>query len=240
MTAMVVRNSNRSTLPQPSWPISVRGEGNGGWAGLRWRWFTIHDDHYSSGWWWWWWWLAMMIIVIVMISDDGFDNWWKVRKWKSTTRIWILIKQSFHPVHLPLSWFYLQLFRNFSFQKDTMKRVVMKVWNLWFAKTSKVQLRFALQIISCTTRAEMIRVASPWHIFRKSMNYELWSFEVLNRSFNLNFERWYFNIFHNRLEVHFSKTYIHENRGQHSSVDNFHFFGTISTIRCNESCLPIN
>ena len=30
MTAMVVRNSNRSTLPQPSWPISVRGEGNGG------------------------------------------------------------------------------------------------------------------------------------------------------------------------------------------------------------------
>ena len=35
MTAMVVRNSNRSTLPQPSWPISVRGEGNGGWAGLR-------------------------------------------------------------------------------------------------------------------------------------------------------------------------------------------------------------
>ena len=115
MTAMVVRNSNRSTLPRPSWPISVRGEGNGGWAwaGLRWRWFTIHDQ----------WWplflrvMMMMIIVIVMISDDGFDDWWKVRKWRSTTRIWILIKQSFHPVHLSLFWFYLQLFRNHSIQK---------------------------------------------------------------------------------------------------------------------------
>ena len=108
-------------------------------------------------------------------------------------------------------------------KKDTIKRVVIKVWNLWFVITSKV-LRFALEMISCTTCAEMIRVASAWHLFRKSMKYELWSFEVLNRSFNLNFERWYFNIFHNRLEVHFSKTYIHENRGQHSSVDNFHFF----------------
>ena len=128
-----------------------------------------------------------------MISDSGLENWWKVRKWKSTTRIWILIKQSFHPVHLSLLWFYLQLFRNHSIQKkDTIKRVVIKVWNLWFVITSKV-LRFALEMISCTTCAEMIRVASAWHLFRKSMKYELWSFEVLNRSFSLNL-RWYSNI----------------------------------------------
>ena len=77
-------------------------------------------------------------------------------------------------------------------KKDTIKRVVMKVWNLWFVITSKV-LRFALEMISCTTCAEMIRVASAWHLFRKSMKYELWSFGVLNRSFSLNL-RWYFNI----------------------------------------------
>ena len=178
-----------------------------------------------------------------MISDCGLENWWKVRKWKSTTRIWILIKQSFHPVHLSLFWFYLQLFRNHSIQKkDTIKRVVIKVWNLWFVITSKV-LRFALEMISCTTCAEMIRVASAWHLFRKSMKYELWSFEVLNRSFNQS--TWTLNVdisiyFTNSLKFTFQKTYIYENRGQHSSVDNFHFFGTISTIRSDESCLPIN
>ena len=116
---------------------------------------------------------------------------------------------------------YLEIFPS---KKTPWKELWWKSETYGLPKLLRYILRFALKMISCTTRAEMIRVASPWHIFRKSMKYELWSFEVLNRSFNLNFERWYFNIFHNRLEVHFSKTYIHENRGQHSSVDNFHFF----------------
>ena len=92
-------------------------------------------------------------------------------------------------------------------KKDTIKRVVIKVWNLWFVITSKV-LRFALEMISCTTCAEMIRVASAWHLFRKSMKYELWSFEVLNRSFNQS--TWTLNVdisiyFTNSLKFTFQK-----------------------------------
>ena len=124
-----------------------------------------------------------------MISDCGLENWWKVRKWKSTTRIWILIKQSTISHSSGFIFSYLEIIPS---KKDTIKRVVIKVWNLWFVITSKV-LRFALEMISCTTCAEMIRVASAWHLFRKSMKYELWGFGVLNRSFSLNL-RWYFNI----------------------------------------------